>query len=226
MEVTESSTSLLDLAIRRPLVTWHEQRSQTEVGWGVNESHGNGEHEWGLLSQNLSWWRRVEVGRWWVQGQVEMERKPVETFPMLPIGTFHPVNPESHWKKLLMYFNPHPTLHQYPLFPRQKNFHTLCLSLTSRKRMQFIFFPFKSLRTTLWENSCHCQLAEETGCCSANGPRVVTCIYSVCSPRYPGMLVSIKPACHLLWDLHTPVTPITSRHSPAVVLSPEECEIA
>lgn len=75
-----------------------------------------------------------------MQGQVEMQRKPVETFPMLPIGTFHPPNPESHGKKILMYFNPHPTPCQYPLFPKQKNFHTLCLSLTSRKRMQFIFF--------------------------------------------------------------------------------------
>ena len=75
-----------------------------------------------------------------MQGQVEMQRKPVETFSMLPIGTFHPPNPESHGKKILMYFNPHPTPCQYPLFPKQKNFHTLCLSLTSRKRMQFIFF--------------------------------------------------------------------------------------
>ena len=41
-----------------------------------------------------------------------------------------------------MYFNPHPTPCQYPLFPKQKTFHTLCLSLTSRKRMQFIFFFF------------------------------------------------------------------------------------
>ena len=157
-----------------------------------------------------------------------MQRKLVETFPMLPIGTFHPLNPGSHWKKILMYFNPHPTPRQYPLFPKQKNFHTLCLSLTSRKRMQFIFFffSFQIIKNNTLGKFLSLPACQRNRLLFCKWGRVITCIYSVCSPRYPGMLVSIKPACHLLWDLHTSVTPITSRHSPSVGLSPEESEIA
>lgn len=156
----------------------------------------------------------------WVQGQLETQGNQVWMLSMLLIATFPVVKPESHLKKILKHFNFLPNIYCF------LNRKTLCLSLTSRKKMQFIFFfPFKSLRATLGENSCHCQLAE-TGCRPANGHRVITCIYSVCSHRDPGMLVSVKSACHLLWDLHTSVTPIISCHSPSVGLSPEECEIA
>lgn len=146
-----------------------------------------------------------------MQGQAEMQRKLVGTFPIL-LELFTLLILGVTEKRYSCISIPTPTPRQYPLFPKQKNFpYPLPVIGPFKKENAVHFFPFKSLRTTLWENSCHCQLAEETGCCSANGAHVITCIYSVCSPRYSGMLVSIKPACHLLWDLHTSVTPITSR---------------
>lgn len=64
---------------------------------------------------------------------------------MLLIATFPVVKPESHLKKILKHFNFLPNIYCF------LNRKTLCLSLTSRKKMQFIFFfPFQISKSNTW----------------------------------------------------------------------------
>lgn len=115
---------------------WLEQRSQIGVGWGMNESRGNGNHEWGLLSQDLAWYLRVGGGRRWMQVKLRYRENKYRHFPCNLLRLFMLLN----WQSLRKYTHTFQFSPKYPLFPKQKTFSALCPSLTFRKKMQFLFF--------------------------------------------------------------------------------------